>query len=174
MSSHQPRSLIVMRHAKAEPFAAEDEQRRLTDVGRLAASGAGEWLRAQGFVIDHAWVSAATRTRETWAAVEESLASGVEPQVDPSIYAAGPESLVDLLRLTPAEAETVIVIGHNPTVAYLSHLLDDGHPDPGAWERVSAGFPTAAMAVFDVPVPWADLGLATAHLRDFHVGGHGD
>ncbi|RYE77115.1 MAG: histidine phosphatase family protein [Myxococcales bacterium] len=174
MPPHQSRSLIVMRHAKAEPFAAEDELRKLTPVGAAAAAGAGEWLRARGLVPDHAWVSAATRTRETWAAVEGQLASGIEPQVDPSLYGAGPESLVDLLGLTPAEAMTTIVVGHNPTVAYLSHLLDDGHPDPEAWQRVSAGFPTAALAVFDVPVEWADLTLGSAHLRAFHVGGHGD
>lgn len=174
MPTRQPRTLIVMRHAKAEPFAAEDELRPLTDAGREAATEAGSWLRSGGLVPDCAWVSAALRTRETWSAVESEVQSAVEPRVEASIYSAGPETLVDLLRLTPAEAETVIVLGHNPTVAYLSHLLDDGRPEPDAWQRVMAGFPTAAMAVFDVATPWADIALGSAHLRGFHVGGHGD
>lgn len=174
MSPRESRSLIVMRHAKAEPYAAEDELRRLTDAGRGAAAEAGEWLLRNDLVPDHAWVSAATRTRETWASVAETAGAAVEPCVEASIYSAGPETLVDLLHRTPAEAQTVVLVGHNPTVAYLSHLLDDGQPEPAAWEQVSAGFPTAAMAVFDVPGEWADIALAAAHLRDFHVGGRHD
>lgn len=174
MPSQDLRSLIVMRHAKAEPFASDDEHRRLTPVGASAARDAGAWLASQDLVPDHAWVSGAARTRETWEGVSEAIGSQLSPVVDPSIYGAGPETLLDLLASTPSDARTVIVIGHNPTVAFMSHLLDDGSPDPVAWQRVSSGFPTASMAVFDVPVPWSLIGVGTAHLRAFHTGGHGD
>ena len=174
MSPHEPRSLIVMRHATAEPYAAEDELRQLTTGGTSAARAAGRWLATAGLAPDHAWVSAASRTRETWEAAKSAAEFEVEAQVEASIYTAGPETLIDLIQQTPAEARTVLLIGHNPTVAYLSHLLDDGQPDPDAWQQIIAGFPPAAMAVFDVSVPWADIALASAHLRDFHVGGHHD
>ena len=35
---------------------------------------------------------------------------------------------------------------------------------------MSAGFPTGAVAVLEISVPWADLDLATGHLVAFHVG----
>ena len=60
------RRLIVMRHAKAEPFAATDHGRRLTDRGRAGARDAGAFLRDAGPVPDYALVSSSTRTRETW------------------------------------------------------------------------------------------------------------
>ena len=43
-------------------------------------------------------------------------------------------------------------------------------PDPQAFRRMARGFPPVALAVLEVPVPWADLDPATAHLAAFHVG----
>ena len=62
----------------------------------------------------------------------------------------------------------VLYLGHNPTVASLAHLLDDGDPDSESFRAMSAGFPTAAIAVLEIPVPWADLDVATGHLVAFH------
>ena len=52
----------------------------------------------------------------------------------------------------------------------MRQVLDDGEPDPTAFRAISEGFPVAAMAVLEVPVPWSDLAAGTAHLIDFHVG----
>ena len=51
----------------------------------------------------------------------------------------------------------MVFVGHNPTTAYLAHLLDDGTPDPDAFRAMSEGFPAAALAVLEVHVDWADL-----------------
>ena len=58
-SSGRRRLLVVMRHGKAEPFAAEDHLRRLTERGAREAHGAGQWLADQGLVPTHALVSSA-------------------------------------------------------------------------------------------------------------------
>lgn len=170
------RTLIVMRHATAEPYAAEDELRELTEGGVSAARAGGEWLTRHGLVPNEVWVSAATRTRQTWDEVRSAMGDEADPtvHVEAAIYQAGPESVLDLVSLSDPASEVVLVLGHNPTVSYLSHLLDDGHPDMSAWKRVSEGFPPAAMAVFDVPVEWVDLGIGSVHLRDFAVGGRDD
>ena len=34
---------------------------------------------------------------------------------------------------------------------------------------ITRGFPTSALAVFEVDVPWADLGPGTGRLKAFHV-----
>ena len=92
------------------------------------------------------------------------------PEVDGSLYSADPSTVIDVLRGAPEDAAVVVYVGHNPTAASLAHVLDDGEPDPTAFRAVSEGFPAAAMAVLEVPVPWADLDAGTAHLVDFHVG----
>jgi phosphohistidine phosphatase len=63
---------------------------------------------------------------------------------------------------------TLVVVGHNPTMAYLAQLLDDGTGDEQAGRRMATGFPTCALAVFAVRGRWADLDLASARLVAFH------
>ena len=159
-----------MRHGRAEQFAAEDHQRRLTTRGVREARGAGEWLVDRGLVPTHALVSSAQRARDTWDGLAEVTGLGIEPEVDDAVYSASPESALDLLRATPADAEVVLLVGHNPTAASLAHLLDDGDPEPEAFRLMSAGFPPAAVAVLDVHVPWAELDTATARLVAFFPG----
>ena len=61
-----------------------------------------------------------------------------------------------------------MIVGHNPTMAMLAQLLDDGEGDAAAGERMAGGFPTSAVAVFELNGSWADL--EAARLTAFHVG----
>ena len=65
---------------------------------------------------------------------------------------------------------SLLVIGHNPTMAYLAQLLDDGSGDEEAHREMAVGFPTSALAVFEVTQSWASLDLASARLVAFHAG----
>ncbi len=161
-----------MRHAKAETFAAEDHARVLTERGRRDAVEAGIWLAARDCVPDHALLSTAARTRGTWDAVATGSRATAEVHADASLYTAEPETALEVLRSAPADARTVMLVGHNPTVAYLVHLLDSGDPDPEAFRQLAEGYPTAALSVLEVEGDWADLVEGSAHLVAFHVG-HG-
>jgi phosphohistidine phosphatase len=173
MGGRSPRRLVLMRHAKAEATAPTDHERALADRGRSDAEAAGRWLGEQGITPDAALVSDALRTRQTWAEVvagagwDESLADFSE-----ALYAAGDDSVFDLLRETDPAVSTLVVVGHNPTMAYVAELLDDGEGDDDATTgMVTRGFPTCALAVFAVDGPWSDLGPGTGRLEAFHVGG---
>jgi len=168
-SATERRLLVVMRHGKAEAFAPEDHHRRLTDRGLRQATAAGKWLAAHQMVPTAAFVSSATRTRQTWEALVAGSGTAAEARFEDAVYSADTDSALDVLRDTPTDAEVVLYVGHNPTAASLAHLLDDGDPDPAAFRSMSAGFPTAAIAVLEISVPWADLGVATGHLIAFHV-----
>ena len=159
-----------MRHAKAEQDGPTDFERPLADRGRHDAASAGAWLSGQGFAPDHALVSAALRTQQTWEAVASGAGWSLAPDLDRGLYAAGPESALDLVRLVPAEVERLVVIGHNPTVAVLAQLLDDDSGDPAVSAEMVGGFPTTSVAVFSYDGAWADLGEGTARLDAFHVG----
>ena len=81
-----------------------------------------------------------------------------------------PETALDLIRLTPEEAGTLVVVGHNPTIAYLAQLLDDGDGDVAASNEMAMGYPTSAVTVMEYDGAWADLGAGTARVLAFHVG----
>jgi phosphohistidine phosphatase len=159
-----------MRHAKAEAVAASDHARRLTDRGTRDAAEAGRWSRSAGIVPDHAFVSTAARAHGTWSAYSVAAGLEIEPELDPALYSAGTDSAIEVLRTAPEKARTVLIVGHNPTMAHLVHLLDDGSAEPAAFAEISAGFPTCALAVLEMPGEWAGLDVAGARITGFHVG----
>jgi phosphohistidine phosphatase len=164
------RELVVMRHAKAEPGGETDVARELAQRGYDDAVEAGRWLADSGFVPDAALVSAARRAASTWLGVAEGGSFEVEPDYSESLYAAGPETALDLVRETSEDVAALVVIGHNPTMAYLAQLLDDGTGDEDAGREMATGFPTSALARFTVPGTWRELDLASARLVGYHVG----
>ena len=168
--SEETRRLIVMRHAKAEQVAASDHARELMARGVSDAEEAGRWAAGTGDLPDYVVVSSAARTQGTWSAFASG--SGASPQVvtDKALYAAGTDAALEIIRTVPDGARAVMLVGHNPTMEYLVHLLDDGDADPAVFEQISAGYPTAALTVLDVPVSWADVELACARIVRFHVG----
>lgn len=169
-SGQASRRLVVIRHARAESWGESDHARVLASTGVADAEAAGEWLLDQGVTPDHALVSGAQRTRDTWAALAEGAGWSLEPEYDEALYSAGHETALDIIRGAPADAQVLVVIGHNPTMASLAQLLDDGEGDPQAGVDMTMGFPPCALAVFDVDGDWSGLANGAATLQAFHVG----
>ena len=168
------RRLLVARHAKAEPFGATDHERPLTERGQAAAHALGEHLRTAGLLPDRVLVSSATRTRQTWTALAAGLGTDIDDSAvtfDEAWFTGSPEVVLGALQQLPEDARTVLFIGHNPTAAYLCHLLDDGDGDPDAVSGMLQGFPPGALTVLEVDVPWAALAPETGRVVGFHVGG---
>ncbi len=159
-----------MRHAKAEQSGPSDYQRELSDRGVVDATEAGQWLANRGVEPDQALVSAAVRTEQTWEAVNDGGGWDLEATLDESLYEAGTESALDLVRATDDHVRTLVVVGHNPTMASLAALLDDGEGDDEAGNELAVGFPTSALAVFSYDGDWAELDEASATVVAYHVG----
>lgn len=173
MTSRSSRTLVVMRHAKAEPSGPSDYERALAERGHADAAAVGSWLAARGFVPDHALVSGALRTRETWEHVRRGAGTswpGLEATYDRGLYAADSDTALDLVRQVDDAHRNLVVLGHNPTVAYLAQLLDDGEGDAAAGSELAMGFPTGATAVFTCSGSWADLWPGGARLTAHYVG----
>jgi len=156
-----------MRHAKAEGYDRPDFERALADRGVRDSEAAGHWFAELGLTPDGALVSAAARTRETWDGVAAAADWSLEPTYSEPLYGAGPESALDLIRSTAPSVTCLVVIGHNPTVAYLASVLDDGISDLS--NEMALGYPTSAVAVFDLAGEWADLDEGACTLVAFHV-----
>jgi phosphohistidine phosphatase len=160
-----------MRHAKAEATAPTDHDRALAARGRADAEEAGRWLHAQGVRPDAALVSDAVRTVQTWEHVALGAGWDCAPDLSAHLYAAGGDSAFDLLRETDPAVECLVVIGHNPTMAYLAELIDDGDGDAAATAALlTRGLPTSAVAVFTLSGSWSDLGPGAGRVEAFHVG----
>lgn len=160
-----------MRHAQAELAVASDASdadRALTPRGRHDAAAVGRWLQHEEIEPDHALVSTAVRTWQTWEALANEAQWTLVPDLDRSLYTAGPESALESLQASPDDARTVLLIGHNPTVAALAWLLHDGSGDQGALHRLAQGHAPADLAVLAVDGPWTDLGPGSARLVAFH------
>jgi phosphohistidine phosphatase len=158
-----------MRHGKAEPFAATDHVRALTDRGHADAAATGTWLAGRQLVPDHALVSTAVRARETWFDVARAAGAEVDPSLDEGLYQGGVDAALESLQAAPEGARTVILVGHNPTAAYVAHMLDDGEGDDEAISGMLRGFPPGAAVVFELEVAWSELAAESGRVTGFHA-----
>lgn len=143
--------LILMRHAEAEPAAASgrDRDRGLSERGRDDAARVGRALARRGFRPDHALVSPAVRTRQTWDLARDAFGD-VETRFDEPLYDGGAPTLRSLVEEMEDTAGCLIVIAHNPGVHRLAlDYLVEAAASPSVLERLS-GFAPASAAVFTV------------------------
>jgi len=160
--------LVLVRHAKAADGPV-DAERPLTGKGKRHAAAIGVWLAEAGLVPDRVAVSSARRAAQTWAGAAERLDDGPPPTVDARIYDNTVEAMLTVVRETPEDVQTLGVVGHNPSIAELAGVLDDGDGDPAARKKLEAGFPTGCVAVFELTTPFDELEPGTATLRAFAV-----
>jgi len=135
----------------------EDHERPLNPRGIAGASAMADWLKTMGASPDHAIVSDAARTQETWELIAKGLSLNLEPFMSKKFYLAAPLTMLEAIKESPETAETVIVIGHQPGMSILVERLADGS-EPTSRSRAYQHFPTAATALIDVPVDsWSDV-----------------
>jgi phosphohistidine phosphatase len=121
--------LILWRHAEAEE-GSPDLQRALTSKGQKQARRMAEWLDTQLPEGCRILVSPSVRTLQTVEPlgrkykVSQLLAPGASPQ--------------DVLRAAnwPNSKESVMVVGHQPTLGQVAALLISGHEQ--YWEMKKA------------------------------------
>lgn len=144
------KTLLLMRHAKSshdEP-GTTDHDRPLNERGRRDAPRMAELLREHELIPDVIISSTAVRARETAQLVAETLDFDGPLDAQRTLYLTSADAYLDACRALVDEPATVLVIGHNPSMAELvARLSDDYHE-----------FPTAALAHFELKIKsWADL-----------------
>ena len=148
------KTLLVLRHAKSswnDPTLG-DHERPLNKRGRRDAPRVGELVREAGLKPDVVISSDAVRARMTAEAVAEAARYGGEIVLDPHLYMAGPADILSLLTTVRENAETVMIVGHNPGLEELVEQLTGERQD----------FPTAALAQIGLPIKqWRDLKRST-------------
>ncbi|MHA7132737.1 SixA phosphatase family protein [Oerskovia turbata] len=157
---------MLLRHAKAEPAGGVDDVLRpLALNGRRQAGRVGAALAHSALVPELVLCSSALRTRQTWELLSATLGD-VAPEVvvTDTLYAAGVEDVVDLVHGADARVRTLLVIGHEPTMAATAAHLAAPGSDSGALAQVRVGVPTATYSVLESDVPWGEWDGAVANL----------
>lgn len=144
------KTLLILRHAKSSWSHPElsDHERPLNKRGKRDAPRIGELLRVEGLVPDVIMSSTARRAQETAERVIDASGFDGNMLLIPEFYHGNYETILELLREVPDNAECVMIIGHNPDLEeFIENLTDD-------YARLS----TASLVKIEVPIQrWKEL-----------------
>lgn len=164
------KTLTLLRHAKSswDDPVARDFDRPLNGKGQRAAVAIGRHLRSEGMAFDHVVASPAVRILETVEQVELGYGCDLAPAWDRRVYLASAGSLLDIVHELPDQAQTALLIGHNPGLEDLILMLTPDRAGDALRDSVEEKFPTAAIAemTFDV-ADWAAIRADSATLVRF-------
>ncbi|MDZ7791939.1 MAG: histidine phosphatase family protein [Xanthomonadales bacterium] len=140
--------LWLLRHARAKAVAPDgkDLDRDLTDSGREAARKLGQWIEASGLSVPATvCVSPSVRTRDTARLVLDGLEAPAHT-VEPALWEALEEDLIGVLQ-KHQQAESLLIVGHNPGFEWLVQWLTNQRPrlgiQPGTLAIIDADMPPA-------------------------------
>jgi phosphohistidine phosphatase len=161
------KTVLLLRHGKSgwgDP-SLEDHERPLAPRGIAAAKTIGRLLRDRGLIPERIMCSSARRTQETLSQLGVGFGDGLPPaSIEPELYLASAEALIDRFRTLPDDANSAMIIGHNDGMHFCAQRLT-GRAEPADLTKLASGFPTAGLAViaFDVE-RWFDLGEGRGRL----------
>lgn len=113
--------LILWRHAEAEDTAPSDAARQLTTRGRKQAQAVAKWLRHRLGPDTVILASPTARTVQTVESLTDQYRT-----VDSIGPGATPEAVLAAARWPEGIAQTVLVVGHQPTLGLLVSTLVAG------------------------------------------------
>ena len=145
------KTIILLRHGKSDWEADYDgdHQRPLAKRGQKGARKMGRFLTTARSVPDRALTSSAVRARETLATAAEAGGWTGPARVTEALYEATPQTVLEEIQNEPDDADTIVVVGHQPTWSGLVSLLIGGG-------RIE--IKTATVARIDLEVErWADV-----------------
>jgi phosphohistidine phosphatase len=111
-------------------------------------------------------LSPTARTTETLERIRAGLPDDVETWTDSRIYGASASTLLDLVHELPESVGEVMVIGHNPGLAWLAVELAGNTPETA---RMSVKYPTGALASFGIEGAWRRTTAHTTTLERFLI-----
>ncbi len=155
--------LLILRHGKSGwPAGVADFDRPLKKRGEDAATRIGIWLRDHKLVPELVLSSPAARAIATAKLTCDAM--GLERDCiceDKSLYLAGLETLLKIVRAVPPSINRAMIVGHNPGLEELLATVADTTISP---YDDTGRMPTATLAVLRLPNAWKDIATGTASL----------
>ena len=154
------KTLYLLRHAKSswKDDTLDDFERPLKKKGLGDAQLVGKVIRQREIGLDLVISSSAERARQTTQLVLMSADKQVELKFDERLYEAGMRRLLTLVSRLDNQANSVMLVGHNPGFEeLLKTLTGEAHT-----------MPTAALAGIEFDVDdWSQVKARTGRLTLF-------
>jgi phosphohistidine phosphatase len=119
------KKLVLMRHAQAHK-GENDRDRGLTNEGRIDAELIAEKLLKENFKPDVIITSDARRARETAMIVADTIGIMDRLKTSDDLYEGGPREYMRAIDAIVAKNDSVLLVGHNPSISDAAALLCDG------------------------------------------------
>jgi len=162
------KTLLLLRHARPAQLSptGRDFDRPLVEAGRADALLVGQLLRRRQLTPDPVICSPALRARQTADHVIEAGKLTTRLLFYDRIYEAGTEQLIEVVSEAGDDAETILLVGHNPGLQeLLERLTGESAPmlpatlaridlDIDAWSKLRAARGRLVFAL----VPRASVG----------------
>ncbi|MDO5736023.1 MAG: histidine phosphatase family protein [Propionibacteriaceae bacterium] len=143
--------LVLMRHAKTEGHNPEgDRARELLPRGRDDAAAVGNELASLG--LQHAMVSTAMRTRQTF----EALGLAIPAEFLDVFYTDGPDTMLQRISETDEDVTGLLVVAHEPVIPRLAAQLGYASNRQEA-DAMQCSFPPSSFVEFTFEGEWAEL-----------------
>lgn len=153
--------VLLMRHAKSswDDDSLKDFDRPLNKRGEKDAPRMASFLKETGYLPDYIISSPARRTAKTVSHILKPSKRAGEPVWDEQLYHGSGEAYMNALRKAPAEAECLMLVGHNPMTENTAEYL-------AGTERDAIKMPTAAVVCFQTDIEnWEQFGPGRAMLK---------
>jgi phosphohistidine phosphatase len=163
------RRLILLRHAKAERSepGMSDNSRALIDRGRKDAAKIGGYMAGHGLIPDRVLISSAARAQETWKHAAGAFRPAPDALSAERLYDATPHTILAVIKDAPANAHTLLIVGHNPGLHGLAVMLV-ASGDIDARERLREKLPTSGLVIIDFAFDdWSKLHPQSGRLERF-------
>lgn len=155
--------ILLLRHAKSswEDSSLDDFDRPLAKRGIKDAPRMGNFAKQTGYIPDLVISSPAIRARQTTQFFCESAGiASKNIKWEEDFYYGSCFDYFKALKESPEEAETVMLVGHNPKMEEMVSLLSSDH------KNYIARMPTAALLCFEHPaIKWDQIKEGTARMK---------
>lgn len=151
--------LCLLRHAKSDwsDPSSDDFNRPLNARGAIAADFMARYIATSPYKPDAILCSTAARAAATCEPLCDVLGHKVPVIYRDELYHAMPDVMLEEIRRAPAEAETLLVVAHNPGLVLLAMALAED-PEEETALRVAHGVPTGGFIVFEFDADtWSDI-----------------
>ncbi len=155
------RELLLMRHGKSDwDVDVDDFNRPLKNRGKRGAQRMGAWL--QDNPPDYIISSPAVRARNTAEKLAKAMGQTAKHvHLDSRIYEASIKQLKAVLADCPADAQRIMLVGHNPGLEELLCYLNNYDLRPDAAGKLLV---TATLAILNMPDDWSRLKSGCGHV----------
>lgn len=163
------KTIYIVRHAKSswDKIDTPDEMRPLMEKGKKRTKKVISYLEEKQTKIDYIISSPAVRAHETAKILAHALKYPIENiKLDPNVYHANGDSLLNQFYDLPNRFDSVMIVGHNPSLTDLvNHFLTspiDNLPTSGVvsfsfetdlWEKVPTAIRKTNFILFPKELP---------------------